>query len=156
MKKSGPMAVGAAACIFILVLAASMLLDGCAGGSADLGAPYTAEGSGITPGQLPNPNPNLTTPPTVPANSVQWVRRPQPEYPVEARQRKEQGTVIVRALVNTQGVPAAVSVFRSSGYPDLDVAAQRAIWNARFTPYMRNGAPIAVYVQSPIIFLLNN
>lgn len=148
------MAVAAAAGIFVMALAASMLLDGCAGGSADLGAPYTADGQGTSPGQLPNPNPNLTTPPTISANSMQWVRRPQVVYPAEAKLRKEQGTVVIRALVNTQGVPAAVSVFKSSGYPDLDQAAQRAIWDARYQPFLRNGNPIAVYVQSPIGFIL--
>ncbi|RXZ36294.1 energy transducer TonB [Oxalobacteraceae bacterium CAVE-383] len=131
------------------------LLAGCAAGSADLGAPYTADAPDVAAGQLPNPNPNLTSPPTIQARDMQFLQAPRPEYPAGARQRREQGTVIVRALVNTLGIPAAVSVFRSSGYPELDQAAARAVLAARYRPYLREGTPIAVYVQSPITFLLN-
>lgn len=57
-----------------------------------------------------------------------------PEYPKGARQRGEQGNVVLEIGVGADGVCAEAKVVVSSGFPELDEAAVKAVRAARFTP----------------------
>lgn len=69
---------------------------------------------------------------------------------------RESGRVVLRALINKQGVPRTVNVLTSSSYPRLDEAAATAVRAARFQPYSENGVALEVWVQIPIEFNLED
>ena len=61
-------------------------------------------------------------------------RNIKPDYPKGARQRGEQGDVVVEIRVNAEGTVDAVKVATSSGFPELDEAAVRTARAAKFSP----------------------
>jgi protein TonB len=67
-----------------------------------------------------------------------------PRYPMESRRKKEQGTVLLRLLIGTDGRIAQISIAQSSGYERLDQAALQAIRNWRWQPMIRDGQAIEV------------
>ncbi|HZI17316.1 MAG TPA: TonB family protein [Pyrinomonadaceae bacterium] len=70
------------------------------------------------------------------------VSRPPPSYPAEARRTRESGVVPVRVLVGETGtVLAACGESRSRA---LNLAAERAAYNARFSPTLVGGQPVKV------------
>jgi periplasmic protein TonB len=77
---------------------------------------------------------------------------PAPEYPRRALRRGEQGTVLVRAEVGSDGVPISVSLVQGSRSRDLDRAALDAVRRWRFRPGHANGRPIVGSVVVPIEF----
>lgn len=77
---------------------------------------------------------------------------PTPRYPVEALRAGVGGTVMVRAEVDSNGVPTDVAVVERSGHRELDRAAQAAVRKWRFEPAMRNGKAVSSTVQVPVDF----
>jgi len=77
-----------------------------------------------------------------------------PEYPEEARRRRQQGDVLLHLVIEADGDVARVFVARSSGFPALDDAAMRAAQRWRFEPARQDGVAIASEVDVPIAFLL--
>lgn len=77
-----------------------------------------------------------------------------PSYPVECRRRKEQGTVFLAVLLATDGTVANVSIARSSGFERLDKAALQAVRKWRWSPTVRDGAPVMVQGTVDIPFIL--
>ena len=79
-----------------------------------------------------------------------------PNYPIGARRRGEEGTVILDVTVASDGSAKAVSRVSTSGFPELDDAAERAAERARFKPGTRNGKPIESSARITIIFRLRD
>ncbi|OJW67110.1 MAG: hypothetical protein BGO57_02850 [Sphingomonadales bacterium 63-6] len=79
-----------------------------------------------------------------------------PSYPVEARRKREQGTVVLAVLLSTLGDVVEISVARSSGYERLDKAALSAVRKWRWAPFKRDGAPVMVKGQVTIPFVLTS
>lgn len=77
-----------------------------------------------------------------------------PSYPVECRRRKEQGTVFLTVVLATDGTVAEVHIARSSGSERLDKAALQAVRKWRWSPTIRNGAPVMVQGTVDIPFIL--
>jgi len=77
-----------------------------------------------------------------------------PEYPEESRAAREQGVVILRVEVTSAGVPATVSILKSSGYFRLDQAAKHAVQHWKFSPAMAAGIPMASEADVPVRFRL--
>lgn len=76
------------------------------------------------------------------------------KYPVEAQQNREQGKVIVRFVVNTEGKVEKAQVIRSVS-PSVDKEALRVInILPAFTPGKQNGKVVKVYFTLPITFRL--
>ena len=61
-------------------------------------------------------------------------RNIRPDYPKGARQRGEQGDVVVGIRINAKGTVDDVAVAVSSGFPELDEAAVKAAKAAKFSP----------------------
>lgn len=76
-------------------------------------------------------------------------------YPRVSIQRREEGTVMLRVLVGTDGVPQDIRIERSSGHVALDRAAREAVQKWRFEPGTRNGEPFAAWGLVPISFRLS-
>ena len=79
---------------------------------------------------------------------------PLPEYPSEARLNKWQGRVIVRVLVEASGRVVDAQVAKSSGYDELDQAAEEVLYRWRFNPAYRDGQPVTAWVKVPVSFKL--
>lgn len=79
-----------------------------------------------------------------------------PSYPIGARRRGEEGTVILDASVGEDGRTTGVTLVSSSGFPDLDRAAVRAVEQARFKPGARDGRPVASFARLTLIFRLRD
>lgn len=77
-----------------------------------------------------------------------------PEYPSEARKNRWQGKVVVRVLVEASGRVADTSVVKSSGYNELDQAAEEVVYQWRFNPAYRDGRPVTLWVKVPVAFKL--
>jgi protein TonB len=77
-----------------------------------------------------------------------------PVYPEIARDAGIDGTVLVRALVDSQGLVRDVRLLQ--GVRGLDEAALAAVRTAAFRPAMQQGSPVAVWVVIPIEFRLHD
>ena len=104
----------------------------------------------------PTPPAPRVQPPAPPAPrtvaKVEFIRAPDPAYPMMSRRLGEQGKVMIRALVDEQGHAVDVAIQQSSGKPRLDEAAKKAVMGALFRPYREEGRPEQVYVIVPVIF----
>jgi len=78
----------------------------------------------------------------------------QPLYPIGARRRGEAGQVMLDARVAADGRVEQVNILSTSGFAELDRAAQRSVEEARFTPARRQGVPVAARVTLTILFRL--
>ena len=81
-------------------------------------------------------------------------RNIKPDYPKGARQRGEQGDVILEIRVNSKGTVDDVKVATSSGFAELDEAAVRAAKAAKFSPARSGHDPVASTARLKLSFKL--
>ncbi len=79
-----------------------------------------------------------------------------PIYPLGARRRGEEGTVVLDVKVADDGRAGGVTLVRSSGFPELDRAAERAAAQARFNPATRGGRPVESAARLTLVFRLRD
>ena len=79
-----------------------------------------------------------------------------PSYPIGARRRGEEGKVILDVNVSAEGRAASVTLVTSSGFPELDRAAERAAAQARFKPGTRDGRAVESSARLTLIFRLRD
>ncbi|MGE3774599.1 MAG: energy transducer TonB [Gammaproteobacteria bacterium] len=84
------------------------------------------------------------------------VGKVQPNFPLLARRRGWEGTVVVRFEVDTAGKIANVEVAQSSGRSILDEEAVRAVKRRPFKPATRDGVPVAAQHTIRITFKLKD
>jgi len=77
-----------------------------------------------------------------------------PDYPKGARQRGEQGDVVLEIRVNDVGTVDRVEVVSSCGFSELDEAAVRAAKAARFTPAKSGRRSVASTARLTLTFRL--
>jgi TonB family protein len=77
-----------------------------------------------------------------------------PTYPPESIRAQEQGRVVLRVLVDAEGIPRSLEIARSSGYASLDKSALAAVRKWRFIPAKSDGAPVEAWVDVPVNFSL--
>ena len=77
-----------------------------------------------------------------------------PDYPKGARQRGEQGDVVLEIRVGADGLVDHVYVVESCGHSELDEAAVRAAKAARFTPAKAGGRSVASTARLTLTFRL--
>ncbi|MCB2263159.1 MAG: energy transducer TonB [Candidatus Thiosymbion ectosymbiont of Robbea hypermnestra] len=80
--------------------------------------------------------------------------RPRPKYPGIARRRGQEGTVILKVLVDTRGQVGSLQVQKSSGHRILDQQAMKTVRKWTFKPGNRGGRPSRMWVRVPIRFQL--
>ena len=88
----------------------------------------------------------LTDPPTV-------LFKVDPQYSEEARKAQYQGTVVLEAIVRSDGTVEILRVVRSLGF-GLDDKAIEAVRQWRFRPGTRNGEPVDVTLTIEVNFNL--
>lgn len=80
------------------------------------------------------------------------LKKVQPTYPGIARENYIQGTVVLRAEINTSGDVEEPTVV--SGEPALTPAAIEAVKQWKYKPYILNNKPVKVETQVTVIFSL--
>lgn len=92
----------------------------------------------------------------MPADSnAAYLNNPKPEYPMTARQRHWQGTVLLRVYVGADGKALQVNIQRSSGHELLDESALDVVREWRFVPAKRGDTAEPCLVTVPITFELD-
>ena len=121
-------------------------------------APQAASAAPPGPAAAPAgpPGPPAPIQPKTVTNGVEYLQPPRPEYPALSRRMGEEGTVMLRILINERGRAERADIHKSSGAPRLDESARQAALRAVFRPYTENGRPIPVYAILPISFQLDN
>lgn len=85
-----------------------------------------------------------------------YLKNPEPEYPLIARRRGQQGTVLLNLTVSASGRPTEISLKRSSGYQLLDQAALKAVRNWEFEPARIGDVSVESKIEVPVCFKLTN
>jgi protein TonB len=101
------------------------------------------------------PKPAPPPPPPTPPRSADYLNNPKPPYPRLSKKLREEGTVLLRALINPDGSVAKLELLKSSGYERLDTSAYNTVKNSwKFEPARQNGQPVAEWVNFPVEFTL--
>ena len=82
------------------------------------------------------------------------IERIEPLYPETARKLRQEGTVILEAVITSAGTVDEVRVVASAG-PLLDAAALAAVRNWRYRAATLNGRAVAVFLAVKVRFSLN-
>ncbi len=91
-------------------------------------------------------------PAPVPTTELLAVDTPPPGYPEELACDNVGGQVVLAMTVGVDGKPSSVEVFRSSGNPALDKAAQEGVRGWTFKPATRAGQAQPSRLQVPVNF----
>jgi protein TonB len=103
------------------------------------------------------PAPPATEPPLeLPRYNAAYLSNPPPAYPLSARRRGIEGTVLVRAEIAAGGECLRTELKKSSGAEVLDQAALEAVKKWRFVPAKRGSQAVVAWVEVPITFKLEN
>lgn len=88
--------------------------------------------------------------PVLLSGPVKYRHAPDPEYPLLARRRRQEGTVLLAVVIATNGRPADIVLKQSSGFLALDRAALEAVPHWEFE--IRTTAPVRAEI--PVRFQL--
>jgi TonB family protein len=83
-----------------------------------------------------------------------YAENPKPPYPQEAREKGQQGEVLLRVEVLVNGQVGRIEIKKSSGYELLDHTALTTVKQWRFIPAKKGDAFIPLWVNIPIKFQL--
>lgn len=124
-------------------------------------APASQPGEAVSnvPQTAPVPSPMAAAPQPVaspPRYNAAYLHNPPPVYPLSARRRGIEGTVLVGAEVGENGESLRVELRKGSGYPILDQVAVEAVKQWRFVPAKRGSQAVVAWVEVPISFKLEN
>lgn len=112
-------------------------------------APAIITSAVSTPAKVTNVSQREVTSPSAVPQSDQTIVA---ELPVLARQMKVQGSVLLQALIATDGGIRDLRVI--SGPAILAVAARQAVLQYRFKPYMQNGQPVETSARVTVNFAI--
>lgn len=85
-----------------------------------------------------------------------YLHNPAPTYPPMSRRQQEEGTVMLKVRVSSEGKAKEVQVEQTSGFNRLDMAALRAVTDWQFVPARRGERAEEAWVRVPIHFQLRN
>ncbi len=114
-------------------------------------APPTIEASRVAESTAAPPAPARVE---LPSSDAAYLNNPKPAYPPLSKRLGEQGKVVVRVLIGTDGRAQQAEIRTSSGYDRLDLAALATVRQWRYVPGTRNGMPEAMWFNVPINFVL--
>jgi len=117
-------------------------LGGTGPGGDAVAAPV---GVGALARRAPDPNAFVAT--DSPAEPIYTVKAEMPDL---ARQAGAEGTVVIQALVGTDGRVSETRILKS--IPVLNGAAEEAVRRWRFKPAEAGGTPVATWVSVPMTF----
>jgi periplasmic protein TonB len=116
----------------------------------------SAQSQPIIAAEAPKAEPVVEDKIEPPRFGVAYLNNPAPEYPALSRRAGEEGRVVMRVLVSTEGAADEVQIEKSSGSDRLDNAAVNAVKKWRFIPAKKNNQPLSAYVLVPMKFSLDS
>lgn len=124
--------------------------------------PTVSNASPITPLPAPEAAPPVSVaaepvplPVVPPRFNADYLQNPAPSYPALSRRMREQGKVLVRVLVNTDGLAERIELKSSSGSTRLDQSALETVRTWKFVPARQGEQKVAAWVVVPITFTLD-
>lgn len=117
-------------------------------------APPAAEARPPAPAQPSRPAAAAPVRTTEARYDAAYLNNPAPTYPAVSRRLREEGQVMLRVLVSTEGQPKNIELRTSSGSDRLDKAAIAAVSRWRFVAAQRGDQAIEAWVLVPIVFKL--
>jgi protein TonB len=102
------------------------------------------------------PAPPPAAPKKVPPSALNYRIQPPIAFPAASTRLREEGTVVLRVVVDVKGLPRQITLQRSSGFPRLDEQAVSAMRQARFHPCTDNGTPIECESSAALAYELEN
>ena len=130
--------------------------------SADPAADPPPSTEGDAEPDEPRPEPPAAPPTTAQGDLVDLrdadlaptiVTRTSPDYPIAARRRRQEGTVILNVLVDESGKVLEVEVIRGVS-DELDAAAERAARSWAYRPAKKDGVAVSVWKPEKVTFKL--
>lgn len=116
----------------------------------------TDDGSVPVPLTPPTIAPPATDVSSAPVEATLAYRATPLKYPAQALHSRLQGQVILKVLVDENGVPQEVAIEQSSGYTLLDRSAREQVLKGwKFEPAMVNGRAVRAWARVPVTFNLN-
>lgn len=88
------------------------------------------------------------------ATQADYLQNPPPRYPIQARRRKQEGSVVLKVALNSIGGVETIEMKSSSGFSLLDREALRAVKDWKFSPARAGHHPVNSLVLVPIKFEL--
>jgi TonB family protein len=82
------------------------------------------------------------------------IRQGQPVHPLEAKQQRATGSVVMRAEIDEKGTVREPHVIHSAG-PLLDKSALDAVCHWRYLPATIDGTPVSVNTTITVVYKLN-
>ncbi len=122
------------------------------GGMGDAHGILGAIGNGANPIMLAPPPPTLIHLRVSRMMEGNLIHRVDPTYPPMARIARVQGSVVLSAIISKEGTIENVKVL--TGHPMLVQAAEAAVKQWRYKPYILNDQPVEVETQITVNFLL--
>ena len=83
------------------------------------------------------------------------IKKVRPIYPKRYQRRSIEGTVLIKLLVNEQGIVTQVDVVESSGFRQMDQAAVNAAKQWVFKPKQKGGRTVKSWLKLPVKFQVN-
>lgn len=120
-----------------------------------------------TPKQI-SPTPNTSAAPpaevapappapvTAPHVNADYLNNPKPPYPASSRRLGEEGKVLLRVHVNSDGSVDKIELHHSSGFVRLDDSALNTLPDWKFIPARQGNQAIAAWIIVPISFNLRS
>ncbi|MFB9244977.1 energy transducer TonB [Massilia antarctica] len=113
--------------------------------------------------ELSRPQPPAPPAPPAPANPnpvrvaavADFNTCAKPEFPKASLRNEETGTVTLSFLIGVDGRVADSKIVKSSGFRDLDKAAQAGISKCKFKPTMVDGKPEQAWMQMQYVWTLD-
>lgn len=103
------------------------------------------------------PAPPAPTAPIVAARfDAAYLQNPKPVYPAMSRRLGEEGRVVLKVKVSSQGLPLSIEIRQSSNFTRLDEAARSAVEHWRFVPAKQGNETIEAWVLVPLLFSLDS
>lgn len=124
---------------------------------ATFAAPPPPEPMPLPPAEaIVAPEPTPPVPLIPPRFDAAYLQNPVPPYPPLARRMREQGKVILRVLVDADGLPERVELRTSSGSARLDQSAQDTVKAWKFVAARQGERNVSAWVLVPITFTLEH
>ena len=79
------------------------------------------------------------------------IKHPEPNYPLQAKQNRIGGSVVLHALISRTGDISDLEIV-SSPDPTLAEAAMSAVRQWKYKPYLLNGKPVDVDTTITVTF----
>ncbi len=84
-----------------------------------------------------------------------YLKNPEPEYPLAARRRGQEGSVVLSVTVSGAGRAVEILIKQSSGHELLDQAAVKAVRAWEFEPARIGAVGVESKIEVPVRFKLN-